>query len=159
MTIVHDSIAAQIAELVRLVPTPAAPFGYGRDLSCREDITPTHDEVDPFSQEAITDATIRRLSTARGSLVEDDPDYGLDLRGMLNRGVRTREIDELAGAVRNEVTKDDRVESATVSVGFPSTDLRTLRVQITITPVDPLLGPFRLVLAVTSADVLLEAMA
>lgn len=158
MTIVHDSIAAQIAELEQLVPTPTEPHGFGVDLSCVEDITATHDEVDPFSVRGISEATIRRLSTARGTLV-DDVDYGLDLRAYLSRGVQRNGLGELAGAVRNEVTKDDRIESATVTAVFAGTDLSTVRLQLTITPVDPLLGPFRLVLAITSAEVLLEAMA
>lgn len=155
MTIVHDSIAEQIAELEQLVPTPAAPFGFGVDLSCVEDCNATFDEVDPFSQRAIGEATVRRLTTARG-LLDDDPDYGLDLRAYMNRGTSLQEIADLAGAVRNEVTKDDRIESATVTATYEGT---TLRVKVTITPVDPNTGIFSLTLAVTSADVLLEALA
>lgn len=155
MTIVHDKIAQQVAELEQLVPTPAPPFGFGVDLACVEDCTPTFDEVNPFSQRAIGEATVRRLSTARGTL-DDDPDYGLDLRAYLNRGTALQEIADLAGAVRNEITKDDRIESATVTATFEGT---VLRVKVTITPVDPNLGEFRLTLAVTSAAVLLEAFA
>lgn len=155
MTLVLDSIAAQVLELDQLVATPQPPFGYGRDLSCVDDITPTLDDVDPFSVQAVSEATIRRLSTARGTLV-DDPDYGLDLRSYCNRGVPARELAQLAGGIRNEVTKDDRIETATVTASLAGTN--ELRVQITITPVDPATEPFRLTLAVTSADVLLEAL-
>lgn len=155
MTIVHDTIAQQVAELEQLVPTPVPPFAYGVDLSCVEDCNATFDEVDPRSQRAIGEATVRRLSTARGTM-PDDPDYGLDLRAFMNRGTSLQQIADLAGAVRNEITKDDRIESATVTASFEGTELR---VKLTITPVDPDTGVFRLTLAVTSADVLLEAFA
>jgi len=155
MTIVRDSIASQVAELERLVPTPAEPLGYGRDLSCVDDITANCDEVDVFSVTAIGEATIRRLSTARGTLV-DDPDFGLDLRAFCNRGVPAHELAPLEGAVRNEVTKDDRIDSASVTATYTAQS-SSLLVQIRIVPVDPRLGVFGLTLAVSSADVLLEA--
>jgi hypothetical protein len=156
MTIVTDSIASQVAELERLVPTPAEPLGYGRDLSCVDDITGNLDEVDVFSVTAIGEATIRRLSTARGMLV-DDPDFGLDLRSYCNRGVPAHELAEIEGAVRSEVTKDDRIDSAAVTASYTAAN-STLLVQIRIVPVDPRLGAFTLTLAASSAEVLLEAL-
>jgi hypothetical protein len=153
LTIVHDSIATQIAELEQLVRTPTPPFGYGGDLSCVQDITATLDEVDPFSVRALAEAIIRRLSTARGTLI-DDFDYGLDLRGFCSRGVPASELAELAGRVRLEISKDDRIDTATVSASYAHGELR---LTVRITPFDAQLGGFRLTLAVTSAEVLIEA--
>jgi hypothetical protein len=153
--IVRDYIKAEIAALTRQVPTPVEPFGYGVDLSCVEDLTETMAEVDPFSTRALAEAIYRRLSTPRGAL-PDDGVYGLDLRSYLNRGTTAAELRDLASQVRAEITKDDRVSSADVTVTVPSSS--ELNVRIRITPEDPELGPFDLTLAVTSADVLLKAL-
>lgn len=151
--LVRAAIAAELAKLERIAPAPTPPFGYGADLSCAEDLTPTMDVVDPFSVRAIGEAIARRLDTPRGALV-DDPDYGLDLRGYLNRGTTIAELNALADRVRTEVSKDDRIASARVVVTSQTT--RELRVAIVVTPVALDAGPFSLTLAVTSADVLIE---
>ncbi|AKF06084.1 GPW/gp25 family protein [Sandaracinus amylolyticus] len=152
--LVRDAIAAELALLERELPTPAAPFGYGADLSCASDLTPTMESVDPFSTRAIAEAAARRLDTPRGSLV-DDPDYGLDLRSYLNRGTTAADINTLADRVRTEVAKDDRIARVRVVV-TPSADGSELRVALQIQPVDANAGPFSLTLAVTSAGVLIE---
>lgn len=154
--LVLDAIDRQIAELERVTTAPTGPLGYGRDLSCVDDITPELAEVDPRSTRGIGEAAIRRLMTPRGGL-PDDPDYGLDLRALLNRGVADREAREIAGRIRLEVAKDDRIDDLAVAVTMPAPS--TLRIEARITPADPDLTPFSLVLAVTSAGVLLEALA
>lgn len=151
--IVLDAIAADIATLVSLVPTPVEPFGFGTDLSCVSDISETLDEVDPFSALGIAQAVARRLCTARGTL-PDDEEYGLDVRGYLNRGVPTIELRDFAGQIRLEVLKDDRVEDAQVEVTSPEST--SLTVSIHLTPYDYSVQPFSLTLAVTSSAVLLE---
>lgn len=152
---VRDAIAAELEGLARLVPTPTGELGYGRDLSCVEDITETLDEVDPFSVRGIGEAQIRRLTTPRGSL-PDDPDYGLDVRSYANRGVPQSELRDLAGQIRSECLKDDRLDAVQVTVTMPAPS--SLRIAITNTPVDVSLGQFSLVLAVASGTVLVEAL-
>lgn len=154
--LVTDFIAAEVAALKREVETPIAPFGYGSDLSCVDDITDTAAEVDPFSRLALAEAVARRLTTARGTVL-DDLDYGLDLRRFLNAGVSTSELAGLAGQIRMEVQKDDRVDRCAATVTLPSAT--ELSVKIVVTPIDPRLGTFTLTLAVTSSTVLMEAMA
>lgn len=153
--IVLDAIAADLAELTRIVPVPTGPLGYGRDLSCVDDVTEALDEVDPFSPAAIGEALLRRLTTPRGGL-SDDADYGLDVRSCCNRGVPASELRELAGQIRSEATKDDRVEDASVTVTLPS--LNAMSIRILVTPADPLLDPFSLTFAVVSGQLLLEAL-
>jgi hypothetical protein len=153
MTVVTDFIAAELAKLVKIVPTPVVPFGYGTDLSCVSDVTETMDEVDPFSVRGIGEALVRQLTTPRGSL-PDDPDYGLDVRRFLNRGMTRDEITSLSGQIATEVGKDDRVSSSAVTVALP--DASTLRIALAVTPQDPLLGNFKLVFAVTSGDLVIE---
>jgi hypothetical protein len=153
MTIVTDSIAADIATLSRVVAVPTGALGYGTDLSCEMDLTSTIAEVDPFSVAAIGEAVVRRLSTPRGRLV-DAPDYGFDIRGMLNRGTPVAQLQSLNDPIRSEVEKDDRIDSALVNASY--LDQATLRVEITITAADPALGVFTLTLAVTDGAVLAE---
>lgn len=151
---VKDAIAADLAELAQVSPTPLEPFGYGVDLSCIEDVSETLEEVDAFSPIGIVQALLRRLSTPRGALI-DDPSYGLDLRGMLNRGVAVRDLVDLSGQIRSEILKDDRVDVATVSVAFASA-ATTLRVSIRVTPFDTSLRDFSFTFAVVSGQLLLE---
>lgn len=153
--IVLSAIAAETALLERLVQVPTEALGYGVDLSCVSDISVTLDEVDPTSTQAIREALLRRLTTPRGGL-QDDPDYGFDVRGLCNRGLTQSQLVDLSTQVRNEVTKDDRVDSATVTVTTPSPN--ALRLAVVITPVDPSIGIFTLTFAVTDGEVLAEAL-
>lgn len=152
--LVRDAIAEELTLVQREVRAKSAPLGYGTDLSLASDLTPTMEMVDPFSTRAIAEAIARRLDTPRGSLV-DDPDYGIDLRGYLNRGTTAADLNTLADRVRTEVAQDDRILSARVVV-TPSNGGKTLAVAIAIRPADPRIGGFRLTLAVTSAAVLIE---
>lgn len=150
---VRDAIAAELATLTRVVDAPVEPFGYGSDLSCADDLTEYCDEVNGGSKLALGQALYRRVTTPRGSLI-DDPDYGLDVPGFLNRGATQRELAGLAGAIRNELVKDDRVESAQAQVTIESQ--RSMRVAIEITPVDASIAPFGLTFAVKDGAAMLE---
>lgn len=152
--IVRDAIAEELEEIARAFPTPVAPFGYGTDISCAGDVTPTMESVDPFSTRAIGEAIARRLDTPRGGLV-DDPNYGLDIKAYCNRGVTDAEVRGLAEAMRAEVVRDDRVARARVTV-IPSPTGSSLTARILVTPRDPRAGTFSLTLAVTSAEVLIQ---
>jgi hypothetical protein len=151
---VQAAIDAELALLEREVATPAAPFGYGTDVSLTSDLSPTLELVDAFSTRSIAEAILRRLDCPRGALV-DDPDYGIDVRSMLNRGMTDAEVRALAGRIRAEVEKDDRIDTATVIV-TPTPTADELRIQVVATAADARTGRFSLVLAVTSAEVLLE---
>lgn len=153
--IVKNAIAAELALLETIEPTPVEPFGYGVDTSGVDDWTDTLDEVDAFSPAGISQALARRLQTPRGTL-QDDGTYGLDLRSYLHRPTTLVEVRAIEGTVRGEALKDDRIVDATVTVILQS--LTLLRVRVDCTPADPNTGgPFTLTLAVTSGAVLLEA--
>lgn len=151
---VRDAIAAELATLEREVDAPTAPFGYGLDLSLVEDLMPTMEVTDPNATLGVAEAIVRRLDCQRGGL-PDDADYGIDLRGMCNTPATTATLRQLAGVVRAEVTKDDRIERAEVTVA-PSSTGDTLRFALRLTPVDPSIGTFSMTIAVTSAEILLE---
>ncbi len=148
-----DALAAGMATVTRQVDAPTPPLGYGTDISCTLDIDERMAEVDPQSTRAIAEALVRRLDTPRGALI-DDADYGFALKSYANRGVTRAELLSLADRVRLEVTKDDRVSTATVTVTSSGT---SLSVSIRVTPEDPSLDTFAAVLSVTSAAVVLEA--
>jgi hypothetical protein len=152
--IVDDAIAAELATLTRVAEVPTGDLGYGVDLWCIDDLTEDMAEVDPFSVEAISQALIRRLTTPRGSLPDDD-NYGFDLRGYCNRGVTLTDLQSLTQQIAGEVRKDDRVSDATVIVAY-STTARSISVSLTITPTDPL-GTFTLVFAVTNDGALIQS--
>lgn len=149
-----DAIAASLAELEPDVDTPVEPFGYGTDLWCDTDLREDMAMVDGSTTLALAQALARRLDCPRGAL-PDDPDYGFDLKSYCNRGLTTDAIRALAGQVRAEVEKDDRVDRASVTV-TPTPTGSELRVELAVTPVDARLGRFDLTLALTSAEVLIE---
>lgn len=136
-----------------VVDTPSAPFGYGADLDCVQDLTVDMDEVSGDSTLALAQALVRRLDCPRGALPDDD-NYGIDLRSYLNRGTPVDELERLAGTIRGEITKDDRVRAAAVTV-TPSLTGSSIAVEIRVEAKDPEVGTFTLTLAVTSAEVVL----
>ena len=151
---VKTAIETELATLTQLVDFPTEPFGYGSDISCDSDVDPLVREVNGFTTLALAEALVRRLDTPRGSLPDDD-DYGIDLRGLLNRGSVAADIQQLAGQIRAELAKDDRVDTLTVTVA-PSSTGTVLRVEVAVQPVDAEIGGFTLTLSASSASVLLE---
>lgn len=147
------AFAAELATLTRVVAVPTETLAFGRDLSCVTDLDPQLAEVDPSSPVAIVEASIRRLTTPRGALI-DDPDYGLDIRTILNRAASQRDLRALSGALQGEIQKDDRVALADVRL---TVDLRTreARVSVFITPEDPALRDFSFTFAVSGGEVLM----
>lgn len=150
---VLDAIDAEVALLERTSPVAVEPFGYGLDS---EGVSEDGDDIDPFSPLAVAQAFARRIQTTRGTLPEDT-DYGLDARAYLNRAMTTAELLAVAGEIRSEGVKDDRVEDAAVTVTMP--DLKNLTIEVQLEPKDPRTGgPFAFTLAVTSGAVMLEAL-
>lgn len=152
--LLRAAIDAGLADLDRVMDAPTGALGYGTDIVWTSDLVEPMSDVDPTSTAAISQALIRRLDCPRGRLV-DDADYGLDVRGYLNRGTTTAEINALAGAIRNEVEKDDRVVSATVTVS-PSSTGDAFAVSIRIVPASSERDTFTVTLAVTSSALVLQ---
>lgn len=98
---------------------------------------------------ALAQALARRFSTPRGELarIGDDPDYGYDLRELLNDDVGPRAPFEIASNAEREALKDERVKSARASAAIASGRL-TLALFLTDAE-----GPFRLVLAASAVTV------
>jgi hypothetical protein len=152
VTILED-IQAEVSALLREVETPAA-VGYGVDLSCVADLHDDLREVDPNSPEGIGEAVLRRWTCPRGQNA-DDPDYGRDVRAILNRGLTQAELLGEAGLLRAEAEKEDTVDTCDVTLTLNVAD-RLVSIVGKITPVDPTIEPFRFVAAVTDGATMLE---
>lgn len=152
--VVLDFIAAEIAALTKLVPAPTGNLGYGTDLSCTTDLTETMDETDPDSPRGIAELLIRRLDTARGTL-PDDPDFGYDLVGCLNKVLTAQDLLAMPGIITREALQDDRIASVAVKADYTART-KTLDVSIAITPQDPTKSTFTLILAVTDGELMMK---
>lgn len=140
-------IAAGIAALERAATTPPAPYGYGRDLVCIDDLTTSADETDPTTIASLAQDLYHRCTTERGSLV-DDPDYGDDARGFLNAALTPGELLTIGGRLSLECLKDDRVAQAVVTARLTAPGELTITFEIT--PAIVGLAPFTLILAITA---------
>ena len=149
---VLDAIDAELASLTPVTPRTGA-LGFGTDLACVTDLSASLDEVDPLSPVGIGEAALRRLMTPRGGLL-DDPDYGIDVRSFCSRGVAVDELRDLAGTIKLELVKDDRIETVLVGVTMPAPS--TLRISILITAALPALTPFSLIFVATPETLTVE---
>lgn len=149
--VVRDAMSAGLVGIVPLATTPVAS-GFGRDLVCIDDLDPRGSETDPASLEALAQDLYHRVITARGRL-PDDPDYGLDLIEFLHRPTTQTELLAMAGAVTAEMRKDDRVTDAETTL---TANGSSLTVQIAVTPKDPSIALFKLIVSVTDGATLLE---
>ena len=129
--------------------TTSDPTDFGEDLSCMNDLDEAMAEVSGIT--VLAQAIYRRLYTPRGALWQD-PDYGLDLRNYLSKGLTQDVIRGIPGDVQGEILKDQRVETATVTILSYGTF--TLSIAIAC---ETGAGPFTLVLDATQAAVVLAA--
>ncbi len=154
---VKAQIAAEVALLTRITDTPVEPFGYGTDISVDSDMDPDARDVRGDTTLVLAQAIVRRLDCPRGALPGDD-NYGIDLRSYANRGTTTSEILSLAGQIRTELGKDDRIDTTAVIVR-PENNAQKLRIEIAVRPIGQAVGGFSLTLAATSSTVLIEEIA
>lgn len=153
---VTDGVEAQLAELIaggRVADVPEPPLYWGSDLSCVTDCDAAFSELAPGTPLIVAQAAVRRLITPRGGL-RDDPDYGLGLVSYCNRGVTQQDLRTLQSRCEAELLKDERLQAATATVVSAAPSELTVTVQLT--PADPDLSPFALVIAVSDETVLLE---
>ncbi len=154
MTTILDEVKAQIAELERLVPPPGEPLLFGRDLRCVTDLHEDMAETDPASPEGIGEAILRRWTCPRGQNA-DDPNYGHDVRRLLNRATTRDELLAEGGLLRAEAEQEETVETCLVSLTSDSLG-KEIRVVGQVVPKDPTIEPFKLVAVVTDGESMLE---
>lgn len=136
------------APLIEATIEPATALSYGQDTSCAFDFR--SDFGVSSGRQLLVEAVIRRLTTARGGLL-DDPDYGLALETLLNSGRTVQEMNSIADRVRAEVLKDPRFTDCAVTVTGDQLATGTANIKIVLTPADEG-GPFELVIAYPSTE-------
>lgn len=109
------AIEADLDALLQVVESPRAPYGYGADLDGVLSVADPTVLVNPLSDTAIAQAAVRRLVTPRGSM-PGDPDYGKDLRQLLNSPILPAKLMQAQQESNVELVKDDRVRSAQVTI-------------------------------------------
>ena len=122
---------------------------FGKDLSCVTDLDPTLRVVS--GRTALMQAIARHLITPRGRL-EGDPNYGFDLAGYLNDDVTQDDIAWMEAQIEAECLKDERVESATVTVAVRSLRALTIELDIQVLITDAS-GPFQFTLRASEVTV------
>lgn len=156
------AIDSGLAALSPSTAIPVAPFGYGVDIIVDDDVDPTLAEENPNDAEAIARAMIRRADTPRGTLPNDGKDaadYGFSLREYVNRGITRRELNALQSRCEAEWSKDDRIVSISVkaTASFSGAEA-TIAIAARFQPKNSA-QTFELVLAVTSATIVLDSIA
>jgi hypothetical protein len=120
-------------------------INYGRDLSCTDSI-----KTGRFASglRLVGEALYRRLITRKG-YCPGAPDYGLRVADYLGTDTTPGDIIKLQGLIKQELRKDERIDSVDVTVTETEGDgtERTWTIQVNVWTG---LGPFRLVLAVSS---------
>ena len=130
------------------IATDATGLEYGIDVSTFPDLDPQFRLIS--GRRAIVEVVMRRFSTPHGALL-DDPDFGRNVREMLNEGLTPSVLYQWQHALQVEALKDERVLSA--EVVFDTTRLISrgvLVISVALTDAD---GPFRFVLAVDQMTV------
>lgn len=101
---------------------------------------------------AVAECSLRRFTTPHGSL-EYDPDFGRDMRDLLNDDFDDADLPAEAGAAEAELEKDERVLTANVTL-----DLDRSASSLTLSAGGTLADgrPFQFVLAIAdvSSDIL-----
>lgn len=153
--VVRDAIAEMLAGQQRVL-TPTAASGYGVDLVCFDDFEPSLRETDPNSVESLAQDNYHRLITEPGSL-PDDLDFGKDITSWLSRGMTPLDVQDMQGEAETELLKDDRNQEVSASVVVSDSLPTTLALTLSITPADPELQTFTMIVAVDAAGVSLKA--
>lgn len=123
---------------------------FGRDISCTTSLRSGRYVT---GARLVAEAAYRRLTTPRGMLRggEDEGTYGLDLTELVGTTTTAATAATLQGRVQAELLKDERIESASVTVletrNGPSTAYRiTIRATTNA-------GPFTLQVSATDVSV------
>ena len=152
--VVRDFIAAELATFTKIASTPTTT-NYGIDLVCVSDLDPKLAETRDDTIESLAQDLFHRVTTERGTII-DDPDFGEDVLSYASRAIEPKDYASIAGRLASECRKDDRVSRVVVEVTQPNGP-GSLYVLIDVTPADPRLVTFRLIIPVTDGEALLEA--
>jgi hypothetical protein len=131
------------------LPEEEMPDPLGTDIDVLTDLRPSFVLASGLTN--LGQAIARRLCTPAGALaaIGDDPDYGFDIRELLNDDLTEREISALGPRLESEVRKEERILGAEVAFLYSFASYQ-LAVDFNL---DTQEGPFRLVLGITDRSV------
>jgi hypothetical protein len=110
-----ESFEAELAPVERVVEVQTTAPGWGCDLSCTDDLTADCVELDGNDPVVVAQYTYRRLNTdGDAGELPGDPDWGIDLRKKLSKGMTIRELDDIRNTIRAEIARDDRLQNIAV---------------------------------------------
>lgn len=132
--VTHTLAALDVEPLTYVAVRP-----WGNDVSTFPDLDPTFTLLD--SRRIVAEAVARRLTTPRGSLV-DNPLYGFDVRTLLHASASPAQRASWEQQIEAQAIADERVQAAQVSLVKQD---RGWRVGVRLVTAD---GPFRLVVSV-----------
>jgi hypothetical protein len=98
--------------------------------------------------DVLAQSLVRRQFTPRGS-AQDAPNDGIDVRTLIRAGMTQTEVSQIPGTLRNELLRDVRVKTCTVTATFDQTT-NTMTIVESITSAA---GPFTLTLSVSQVTV------
>ena len=130
---------------------------YGSDMSCVDDLDAMMTDLDGVADgpTVVAQAIYRRITTPRGMVI-DAPDYGIDVAALLHKGMTRAELLGVAGVVRKEIMKDDRVASVDVVATHRTADPAAVDLVVRGTTLDG--EAFSLTGAVTDGELLVQEM-
>ena len=98
--------------------------------------------------DVLAQSLVRRQMTPRGSAL-DAPNDGIDVRTLIKTGMTQTEVSQIPGTIRNELLRDQRVRSCTVTATFNQvTNTMTI-----VENIQSAVGPFTLTLLVSQVSV------
>jgi len=119
---------------------------YGTDIACLNDLDPLFRVIS--GPQVLSEAIARRFITPRGALLSD-LNYGLDLRIFLSESLTSQKLFAIASSVEAEITKDERITSASATVTY-NASTRELLIEIAAETTD---NDLSLVLSVSKLNV------
>ena len=121
---------------------------FGTDWACELDL-------DPYGRtatglEVVRQSAVRRLTSALGSLL-GDPLYGFDVASLLSKsGSQSTMVASAMVPIRNQLLRDERIETVRLDEGIYSAADKSLRLAMTVTTS---LGPFFLIFTLSAAGI------
>jgi hypothetical protein len=109
-----------LAQVERVIENPTDAPGWGSDLACADDLAPDFAELSGKDPRVIAEFTYRRMNTRAGQLA-DDPDWGIDIEELLDKGMSPQDIVRLRNVLRGEIARDDRLRDVTAEASYNAT--------------------------------------
>jgi hypothetical protein len=154
MNPIYDAALALTMVELKAANQPSTTLYLGSDLCCTDDLLESMGEREESDPLLVAEAVVRRITTARGTLL-DDLDYGVDIADELSRATTRQDRASLEGRIRGELAKDDRIDELFVTLTDNTEIDRTFELSIFGTTAE---GPFRLVMAIKAGALMVQEM-